>query len=124
MATVVQDANNYLNEIVGLRPDTQAMPRGNAPVFIADLYAFTRLKIGSDKFMGVILQNPERFRPADFAKHQKFFPTVGEGYNGYVIIALYLDGFIRRRLIELKIPFIVPGQQLYWPELGLEFREQ
>ncbi|WP_233161633.1 MULTISPECIES: hypothetical protein [unclassified Achromobacter] len=29
----------------------------------------------------------------------------------------------RRRLIEYKVPFIVPGNQLYVPDLGFDFRE-
>lgn len=42
-------------------------------------------------------------------------------------VALVLDGigaYDRRRLIELKLPFIVPGAQLYLPDLGMDLREQ
>ncbi len=34
-----------------------------------------------------------------------------------------LASYERRRLIELKVPFIVPGNQLYLPDLGLDLRE-
>ncbi len=34
-----------------------------------------------------------------------------------------LASYERRRLIEQKVPFIVPGNQLYLPDLGLDLRE-
>lgn len=34
-----------------------------------------------------------------------------------------LASYERRRLIEYKVPFIVPGNQLYLPDLGLDLRE-
>jgi len=34
-----------------------------------------------------------------------------------------LASYDRRRLIEQKVPFIVPGNQLYLPDLGLDLRE-
>jgi hypothetical protein len=35
------------------------------------------------------------------------------------LIAQDLPGYVRQRLVERKIPFVVPGRQMYWPELGL-----
>ncbi|HTY50528.1 MAG TPA: hypothetical protein VMB48_12640 [Steroidobacteraceae bacterium] len=34
-----------------------------------------------------------------------------------------LASYDRRRLVGQKIPFVVPGNQLYLPELGIDFRE-
>jgi hypothetical protein len=39
----------------------------------------------------------------------------------YVTAAL--QSYERRRLIQQKVPFIVPGNQLYLPELGIDLRE-
>lgn len=30
-----------------------------------------------------------------------------------------LAGYVRQRLVDRKITFVVPGQQMFWPELGL-----
>ena len=35
-----------------------------------------------------------------------------------------VGAYERKRLIEDKIPFLAPGQQLYLPDLGLDLREQ
>ena len=40
-----------------------------------------------------------------------------------VFVTDALASYDRRRLIEQKIPFIVPGNQLYLPDLGLDLRE-
>jgi hypothetical protein len=40
-----------------------------------------------------------------------------------VYITDALASYDRRRLIEHKVPFIVPGNQLYLPDLGLDLRE-
>lgn len=34
-----------------------------------------------------------------------------------------LASYERRRLVDQKVPFIVPGNQLYLPDLGIDFRE-
>lgn len=34
------------------------------------------------------------------------------------LVVEHLDAYSRKRLIELKQPFCMPGQQLYWPVLG------
>lgn len=40
-----------------------------------------------------------------------------------VYVTRALASFERRRLIELKVPFLVPGNQLYLPPLGIDLRE-
>ena len=34
-----------------------------------------------------------------------------------------LASYERKRLIEQKVPFMVPGNQLYLPDLGIDLRE-
>lgn len=40
-----------------------------------------------------------------------------------VYVTNALASYDRRRLIEQRVPFIVPGNQLYLPDLGLDLRE-
>jgi DNA-binding MarR family transcriptional regulator len=49
---------------------------------------------------------------------------VQKKWNGEVIyIASTVSAYNRKRLIEQKVPFVVPGNQLYLPMLGIDFRE-
>lgn len=40
-----------------------------------------------------------------------------------IYVTQALASYERKRLIEQKVPFIVPGNQLYLPDLGLDLRE-
>lgn len=40
-----------------------------------------------------------------------------------VYVTRALASYERKRLIEQKVPFLVPGNQLYLPELGIDLRE-
>lgn len=123
MSTVTDDMNDYLQETVGLKADVQFLPQKNMPVFISEQYSFCKLRVGGDKFLGVILRDPENFRSSSFEKHKRFF-SLDEINQEIVLIADSLPIFSRKQLVEMKIPFIVPGVQLYWPELGFLFRSR
>ena len=41
-----------------------------------------------------------------------------------VFVTTHMPAFARARLVAQKIPFIVPGVQLYLPDLGIDFRER
>lgn len=125
MNPLIKDLIAYLTEIFGLRIDVHLIPPKNTPLFINELYSFCSLRVGTTKFLGVLIHDPEKFRPSVLGKHQRYFPIqAGEdrGYKGYVLIAAHLPGFVRKKLIEMKAPFVVAKVQLYWPELGLEFK--
>ncbi|MCK7468892.1 MAG: hypothetical protein MZU91_12730 [Desulfosudis oleivorans] len=40
-----------------------------------------------------------------------------------VYVTRTLASYERKRLIEQKVPFLVPGNQLYLPDLGIDLRE-
>ncbi len=40
-----------------------------------------------------------------------------------VYVRKRITAYNRKRRVEQKIPFVVPGNQMYLPVLGLEFRE-
>jgi hypothetical protein len=123
--SLIKNVKAYLNAVVGLQTRAHMVSSENMPVFITAQYKFYVLNIETVNFLGVELRQAEDFRPSVLEKHQKYFLQLEEAHRckGFVIIAEHLVGFIRRRLVELKVPFVVPKMQLYWPEMGMEFRE-
>jgi hypothetical protein len=132
--TLIKDTTNYLTEVAGLYAAAQPLRPRHLPVFIAEQYDFYTLKLGTLEVLGVALrettdplvvrvlaEEKEAFSPAALAKHQVHFPVKE---NGFVLIAHRLENYTRKRLIEMKVPFIVPHVQLYWPTLGLEVRKR
>lgn len=124
MNDLLDEMVSYLQVIVGMKIDVKIMPQSNVPIFISGMYSFCGLKTGNLKFLGVVLRDPDNFRPSSLEKHRRFFSSYDKpDYKGFVLIAKTLSNFARKRLIELRIPFIVPKVQMYWPELGMEFRD-
>lgn len=60
--------------------------------------------------------------PAAIEKH---LSAMGERWpDAQVVVFDRLPSYVRRRLIEKGISFVVPGTQLYVPEHGLDFRSR
>lgn len=132
--TLIKDTTDYLTEVAGLDAAAQPLRPRSLPVFMTEQYDFYILKLGGLEVLGVALreitdplvmrvlaEEKEAFSPAALVKHQVHFPVEE---NGFVLIARRLENFTRKRLIEMKVPFIVPRVQLYWPTLGLEVRKR
>lgn len=49
---------------------------------------------------------------------RKLSELLGRDADLCCLVTDHLDAYSRRRLVELKQPFCLPGQQLYWPALG------
>lgn len=67
-----------------------------------------------------------------FGKSHELTPSMVEKQLNWIqelsgLIGIYvaeaLTTYNRKRLIERKIPFIVPGNQMYLPDVGVDFRE-
>ena len=116
MKTLVAQFQDYLAEVAGVRMDAQANTGTSLPQHLAQLYALYRLRLGERRFLGIVLREPGSFQPARFEKHLARLQEAGA--DGYCLIAAALPTYVRHRLVERHIPFVVPGRQLSWPALG------
>jgi DNA-binding MarR family transcriptional regulator len=73
-------------------------------------------------FLLFLKTGEDALSPAVLAKHLSWLAEK-TGLRG-IFGAVSLESFARKRLIEHKIPFIVPGNQLYLPDLGIDLRER
>ena len=60
--------------------------------------------------------------PSDIAKHVALIRPAVDAI--VVFVAPWLSAHNRSRLIERGIPFVVPGKQLYIPDLAMDLRER
>ena len=114
---------NYLHEALGIpMPDVKPWARADElPYFLRDVFQFSELGL---------LGHPIVLAMAR-AKHQQSLSEVRTWLDKVRAVAdqpaVYvtdaLASYERRHLIEQKVPFIVPGNQLYLPDLGLDLRE-
>jgi len=119
MENLAQQFAEYIFKVAG-QPATwgTAVPRA-LPQYLNQQYALQEVSIGRRAFLGILLKDTANFRPAVFEKHLRQIMRNDMPLYGYCLIAQELPGYTRRRLVERHISFVVPGQQMYWPELGV-----
>jgi hypothetical protein len=116
-------ARHYLHEVLGIPPpDVRPWARADElPYFLGDVFQFSELELLGHPIVLAI----------GLAEHQQSLSEVRTWLDKVraladqpaVYVTDALASYERRRLIEQKVPFIVPGNQLYLPDLGLDLRE-
>ncbi|HCK98976.1 MAG TPA: hypothetical protein DHW42_02560 [Candidatus Marinimicrobia bacterium] len=91
------------------------------PIYLNDLYLFYEINILNVLGLLMVAKDENEQTPATVKKH---ISTVQNNWNGEVIyIHPKVTAFNRKRLIEQKVSFAIPGNQLYLPFLGIDLRE-
>jgi len=89
------------------------------PQYLAQHYELYEITVAQRRFLGILLKDNADFRPSAFAKHLRHLLVVAKDTDSYCLVAWDLPSYVRQRLVKRQIPFVVPGRQLFWPELGL-----
>ena len=139
--TTLGEAEHYLLNILGpeaisARPksrkshknsgksDGWAMPWPGAdhlPFFLQNAYRFYLVTLFDHPCLLMLATTPEGETPAVVRKH---WQAVNKHFQGDVIYLIKIvSSYNRKRLIEQRVPFLVPGNQLYLPGLGIDLRE-
>lgn len=117
---LAHQAVKYLHDL-GLPATALEKHRGSAlPYYMADAFELVELDIASQPVVLAIDQEAKR-SPAETEQLMRKLGDVIESTAVYVIGSL--NSYDRKRLIERRVPFLVPGNQLYLPGLGMDLRE-
>ena len=121
--TLVAATRKYLNEVLGIptpkeKPWAQA---GALPYFLQDAFQFAELELLGHPIVLAITPSSEEQALGDI--RTRLDKVRAQGVPPVVFVTDALASYERKRLIEQKVPFIVPGNQLYLPDLGLDLRE-
>lgn len=123
---LLNDVKAYLHEILGIvgEDDEWGTLWDNAsqlPFYLQDMYIFNQVELLGKPCLLMICSAGNSETPAVVRKH---WEVVNSRYSGDVIYVLGgISSFNRKRLIEQCVPFLVPGNQLYLPMLGIDLRE-
>jgi hypothetical protein len=122
MHTVDAAIERYLREVLGAEPEISLWSDADkVPYFLQDTYSFRRCEINGLAMVLAIDHHQPRLPSRDLRVQLARIAAVAELPVVYVVNTL--ASHERRRLVEQRIPFIVPGNQLYLPMLGIDFRE-
>jgi hypothetical protein len=91
------------------------------PYFLQDTLILWESKLLGLDVLLALETSATRASIGDVVKHVQKVSALSQLPVIYVTEAL--ASYERKRLIEHKVPFIVPGNQLYLPDLGLDLRE-
>ena len=112
----------YLRDTLGVAPKGRAWARaGKLPYFLQDAFEIRELKLWDRPILLAIDRQANRPALANLrGQLDKLRALTG---HPVVYVTGVLASYERKRLIEQKVPFIVPGNQLYLPDLGIDLRE-
>ena len=122
MQTVLHELERYLHDALGVSVKTTTWSGvGQLPPVLRERYRFAKAELLGLRALLVIDANPEEQSPATVRKHLDMLQTKQPAELIYV--RARVTAYNRKRLIEQKVPFIVPGNQMYLPMLAIDLRE-
>jgi DNA-binding MarR family transcriptional regulator len=120
MDQLIQELKKYLDEVTGMKITVEPLDSANLPYYLTRQYKIAHLSIGKIQLTAVLIQGDGEFTPAQFVKHVQKIPNTS--LEEICVVAGSLPSYVRKRLIEKKISFIVPRTQMYLPAFGMEWR--
>ena len=122
MQTVLHELERYLHDALGVSVKTTPWSGvGQLPPVLREKYRFAKAELLGLRALLVIDANPEEQSPATVRKHLDMLQSKQPAELIYV--RARVTAYNRKRLIEQKVPFIVPGNQMYLPMLAIDLRE-
>jgi hypothetical protein len=123
-AGLVHEIENYVGRVLHQGATAFSLPNTyRLPVFIERLYQLYDFHISTNRFVLFVVRhrNLNIPTPSELAKHVQIIR------NAIQLPAIFgsetITSPLRARLIEHRVPFVVPNNQLYLPELAMDLRE-
>ncbi len=122
MLNLVQKFEKYLFENLSVSIAVEKWQKEKSlPLFLRDLYSFYECQLFHHPYLVMEALDEEEITPATIRKH---IQQIEEMWRHEIIyLRPSISSYNRKRLIEHKISFIVPGNQMYLPLLGIDLRE-
>ena len=119
---IIHRLQQYLEDTLAVTIKLKPWPKGRSlPVYLQDRYEFVW---GTMLDVACLFVIDEAVDEDPAGKIGKRIEALRKYFEGEVI---YVRGFVsaynRQRLIRQKVPFVVPGTQMYLPPIGVDLRE-
>ena len=123
MPSLKQRLLSYVEAISGERLDLVAEPASALPLFLRERYGiFSTRLFGHKCLLALEAADWECGTPGEYGQHAEALGLkLGEPV---VLVMPRLPSYARNRMVQLRIPFLVPGSQAYLPNSLLDLRER
>lgn len=115
---------NYIQDTLGIEVQPKPIPKqrlGNLPMYICETYKLNEVVLFNHR---LLLAEPKHTDDFSIMQTGKHFDLLKKTSDIKVVLVLpEITSIVRKRLIEKGINFIVPGKQLYLPDLLLDLKE-
>ena len=122
MRVELRQIEQYLNQTLGVtltlspwRDSTRLVP------FLRELYSFLETRLMGAPCLLMVDTSEQEQAAAVVRKHMT--QVQAKWPADVIYVRGRLTPYNRKRLVEQKVPFVVPGNQMYLPMLGIDFRE-
>ncbi len=122
-AALLKQAATYLREVLAVEAELRPLkPSAELPYHLQDAYAWAQFDLLGHHCVVFTPKDADKFPLAEVRRHVDQIAKL-ESNALPVLLLPVLSSFQRRHLIEQHVAFIVPGNQLYLPQLALDLRE-
>ncbi len=122
MNPTLTNLTRYLRDTLGI--ETAPIPwrcADNLPFHLRNTYTFHEIQLLDVPCLLMHDHGDTSQTPASIRKH---LDLVGASWPGELVyVRETFTSYNRKRLIEHRVPFIIPGNQMYLPLLGIDLRE-
>ena len=112
----------YLKETLDVDVSPEKWPgTGDLPIFLRNMYVFFEVRILGMPCLVMVTKDKIEQTPATIRKHML---QVRKKWRDEIIyVQQKATAYNRKRLIQHKIPFVIPLNQMYLPFHGIDLRE-
>lgn len=121
----MKEFQRYINQILGVSVQPELIQKdhmGRLPIFIGETYRLYETTFFNRE---LVLAEPRNFDDFSIIQTEKHFDLLKGVFHKTVVLVLEeLAAYNRKRLVEKGINFIVPGKQLFLPDLFMDLSER
>ena len=122
MMSLLRDFEHHLKENLDITATTKKWDSVDSlPFFLRDSYTFYEASLLNTPCLLMVARDNNEQTPAIIRKQMLQVQAKWDGELIYLCSSV--SAYNRKRLIEQKVPFVVPGNQMYLPMLGIDLRE-
>ena len=126
MSSRAESFVHYFEQETGLPLFSRGTLPTKLPAYLRQLFELEVFTVEDERFIAVMLRDETRAKGgrALVGQIEKALTLAGESDSHYCLVAKELGSYMRRRLVGMRVPFVVVGQQIYWPWLGYMMTNQ
>lgn len=119
MHPLLSQFHAYVRQTTGLEPAEQPWNGSALPGYLKQRYEPHLVGLAGESWLAAFLRQADPVPPIQLVMQLKQLAGMTNNVPaGVCLVAEFLTPYLRRRLVELGQPFVIPGRQLFWPAIG------